>query len=191
MSETTEDVRPDVEAAKGRMTTKYGSRRELRKLNEHIWPDEAVLRMAGGRYGGGMGLLVMTDRRLIFVREGHMSSQFEDFPFSKISSVQWSAGMLLGKVTVFLSGNKADIDQMQKADGKAIADEVRSRISGLGATSATAQPAVPAPAPAAPATAADGHGPVALLGMLAVLRDEGILTPEEYTAKKLIVVDRM
>lgn len=191
MSETTEDVRPDVEAAKGRMTTKYGSRRELRKLNEHIWPDEAVLRMAGGRYAGGTGLVVMTDRRLIFVREGHMSSQFEDFPFSKISSVQWSAGMLLGKMTVFLSGNKADIEQMQKADGKAIADDVRARISGLGATSAAAQPAVPAPAPAVPATAADGHGPVALLGMLAVLRDEGILTPEEYTAKKLIVVDRM
>lgn len=185
------ELRADVEAAKGRMSTKYGGRRELRKLNEHVWPDEVVERMATGRYGGGMGLLVMTDRRLIFVREGHMSSQLEDFPFSKISSVQWSTGMLLGKMTVFLSGNKADIDQMQKADGKAIADDVRSRISDLGATSAAAQPAVPAPAPAVPTTATDGHGPVALLGMLAVLRDEGILTPEEYTAKKLIVVDRM
>lgn len=179
-------LRADVEAAKARMTNKYGGRRELRKLSDHLSPDEKVNHMATGRYGGGTGLLVETDRRLIFVREGRMSSQVEDFPLTKISSVQWSTGMLLGKLTVFLSGNKSDIDQVDKTDGWALAESVRSRISSL-----VDAPSVPQSAAlAAPAAGLD-RSPMAMLAMLAVLRDEGVISLEEYAAKKLVVADRL
>jgi hypothetical protein len=69
------------------MATKFGGKRELKKLQEHVWPDERVERMATGSYGGGLGLLVMTDKRLIFLKEGMVHSTLEDFPFSKISSI--------------------------------------------------------------------------------------------------------
>lgn len=67
MSQSDNQTRPDIEQAKNRMTTKFGGKRELRKLQEHIWPGETFERMATGVYGGGLGLLVMTDKRPIFL----------------------------------------------------------------------------------------------------------------------------
>ena len=102
MSQSDDQTRPDIEQAKNRMATKFGGKRELRKLQEHIWPGETVERMATGAYGGGLGLLVMTDKRLIFLKEGMLSSTLEDFPFDKITSIQWSTGMLMGKIQIFV-----------------------------------------------------------------------------------------
>ncbi len=70
----------------------------------------------------------MTDRRLLFVQDGVMSKSTEDFPYSKLSSVQWNSGMLLGTLTVFASGNRAEIKNMQKDDGKEMADALRAAV---------------------------------------------------------------
>jgi hypothetical protein len=185
MSQDTDTLRPDIEAAKARMATKFGGKRELRKLTEHVWPDEVVQRMCTGNYGGGMGLLVETDKRLIFVREGMMSSKVEDFPFSKVSSIQWSQGMLMGKITVFLSGNKSDIDNVSKVDGKAIAEDVRARISGLGEQPAAPAPSAPTAAPAA------GVSPFEMMTQLEQMKAAGFLSDDEYAVKKADILSRM
>lgn len=39
---------------------------------------------------------MLTDRRLLFVQDGLTSKTTEDFPMDKVSSVQWSSGMLVG-----------------------------------------------------------------------------------------------
>ncbi len=65
--------------------------------------------ITGGAYGPGTGIVVLTDRRLLFLKDGRLSKTSEDFPLSKISSVQCSTGMMLGKITVFAPGNKAEI----------------------------------------------------------------------------------
>src|SRR6476619_2156053 len=103
-----DDLRPDIEAARARMHTKVGSGKETKRLVEHLWEDEHVERMTQGTYGRGTGLLVQTDRRLLFLKEG-MTKQTEDFPLDKISSVQWSSGLVQGTITIFASGNKAEI----------------------------------------------------------------------------------
>lgn len=54
-------------------------KRELRKLQEQIWPGETVERMATRAYRGGLGLLVMTDKRLILLKERTLSSTLEDW----------------------------------------------------------------------------------------------------------------
>jgi len=186
MSPTEENFRRDIEDAKGRMTTKFGGRRELKKLQDHVWPTETVERMVTGTYGGGMGLLVMTDKRLIFLKEGMLSSTLEDFPFDKISSIQWSSGMLSGKITIFLSGNKGEITNVEKADGKAIADNVRSRISSLGDTPASTS----STSESAPNSSAD-MSPLDLLQQLQQMHQAGVLTEEEFTRKKTEILDRM
>ena len=124
-----ESLRPDIQAAKDKMQTRLGAGREMKRLTNHLWESESVHLMAAGRYGGGTGLVVLTDRRLLFVMDGMTRQTIEDFPLDKVSSVQWSSGMVLGTLTVFASGNKADIDQMNKKDGKQIADTVRARLA--------------------------------------------------------------
>jgi hypothetical protein len=79
---TNPETRPDIEAAKGRMSVKVGAGRELKKLTEHLWHDEQVKEMTSGFYGGGQGLVVLTDRRLMFIKEGIVSRTSEDFPWT-------------------------------------------------------------------------------------------------------------
>ena len=58
--------RDDVTAAFKAMKHKRGSRMEVANLHTHLAPDERVEAMAEGKYGGGDGLLALTDRRLLF-----------------------------------------------------------------------------------------------------------------------------
>lgn len=180
-------IRPDIEQAKSRMTTKFGGKRELRKLQDHVWPGENVERMATGSYGGGLGLLVMTDKRLIFLKEGMISSTLEDFPFDKITSIQWSTGMLMGKIQIFLSGNKGEITNVDKTDGKAIAEAVRARISNLGAHQPVATP-LSAPPVATPTAT---HSPLELMQQLEQMKSRGLISDEDYAAKKAEILSRM
>lgn len=173
------DLRPDIEAAKSKMRVKLGGGREIKKLPEHLWDGESVLAMTTGAYGKGVGLVVMTDRRLLFVQDGFMSKTSEDFPYSKISSVSWGSGLAMGTITVFASGNKAEIKNVQKEDGKSMVDALRERLADS-----------PATAPAAPA-AAPANDIMGQIKQLGELRDAGVLTAEEFDAKKTDLLRRL
>src|SRR5690349_7190273 len=122
-------LRDDITQARSLMSSKLGSGREIKRLVEYLWEDERVDRMVSGSYGGGLGLLVLTDRRLLFLKDGITSKTHEDFPIERVTSVQWSSGMATGKVIIFASGNKAEITNVTKKDGKDLTDLVRSRIA--------------------------------------------------------------
>lgn len=172
-------TRPDVAAAKARMSTKIGGRRELKKLDEYLWEDETVSRMATGLYAGKNGLLVLTDRRMIFIFHGWTGQRNEDFPLDTITSISAGSGIALGSITVFSGGAKAEIKGMNKADAKALVDEVRNRLATRG---------VPQPAAAPQAAAPDT---LAQLKQLGELRDAGVLTTEEFEAKKAELLERL
>jgi hypothetical protein len=175
------ESRADIEAAKQKMRHKYGSRREIKKLIEYLWDGERVDLMAKGTYARGTGLVVLTDRRLLFLLDGVFAKSTEDFPLEKISSVQWSSRFLDGTLIVFASGNKAEIKNMYKDDGKRIADALRDRLSG-----GTAHH------PAPEATAAPHQpDPYEQLAKLGQLRAAGVLTPEEFEAKKGELLSRL
>jgi hypothetical protein len=171
-----EELRPDIKRAKNLMSFRLGSNREVKRLADYLWDNERVDRMVNARYGGGVGLLVLTNRRLLFLKDGVMKQTHEDFPLDKVSSVQWSSGLTLGKLTIFASGNKAEVDQVQKKDGKDFVDHVRERIaSGSETRQAASEPAATA---TSPASVADE------LKKLAELRDSGVLTDDEFAAQK-------
>lgn len=149
-----------------RMSVKFGGGREIKRLETHLLDGETVEAMTTGAYGKGTGLLVMTSQRLLFVQDGVMSKTTEDFPYPQIASVSWKSGMALGTLTVFAGGTHAEIKNMNKTDGKAISDALRSRVGQ------------PTAGVAAPADLADQ------LGRLASLRDQGILTEEEFAVQK-------
>lgn len=169
-------LRPDIQTARDRMSQRAGSGREIKKLAEYLWGGERVSHLASGSYGGGMGLVVLTDRRMLFLKDGWTSQTTENFPFDKISSVQWSGGMMMGKVIIFASGNKAEIAQVPKADGKAVVDAVNNIIAG--APSAAAQP-VQVPPQQAPV---DPLAQVPSFELVKALRTRGVLGDQEFAA---------
>jgi hypothetical protein len=149
---------------------RFGGKREIKKLHEHLYEGERVAYLAQGTYDKKQGIVALTDQRLLFVFHGVMSQAVEDFPLNRLSSVHTKAGIGTGDLTVHASGNDAVITSIMKDDLKYLGDSLRQHI-GTGRTSPT-----PEPAPA---------GDVAdQLAKFAARRDQGVLTEEEFAAQK-------
>jgi hypothetical protein len=150
-------------------------RKSLKALPEIIADDEEVTTMGSGRYESSNGLVVVTDRRVVFVNVGFGHRRVEDFQFDRISSVQHDRGLMSGKVIITVAGNRAVIDNIapkERADD--IADLVRSRL---------AQPTTPV-APATPAAEVAGVSVADEIRKLMELRDLGALSNEEFEEQK-------
>lgn len=145
-------------------------KKELKALPAMLWEDEQPAHIANGRYADKNGCVVATDRRVVFFDKGVFGQRVEDFGYDKISSVQFSTGMATGSITIFASGNKAEIKSMSKEAAKHMGEYIRSKLSsGNGSTS---------PAAHAPVDVADQ------LGKLAALKEQGVLSEEEFAAQK-------
>lgn len=178
------NVRPDIDAAAAKLKSTLGSKREIERLPEVLWEGETVEMLATGVYGKGNGLVAMTDKRLIFFKHGIMSQQVEDFPYARISSVQWSGGMLMGTLQVFASGNRAEIKQMPKDIGKELADALRARLAGVA-------PGVPSASPVGVAAPAGGQDIASRLATLDGLRGQGLVSDEEYAQRRAQILDSL
>lgn len=110
----------------------------------------------------------------------------EMIPVKSISSVTTSRdGMMNSKVSVITSGNTVDF-RVSHAEAKTVKDTLTQLIlGGHPAQQAPAAPAAPAPAAAAPQADI-----AAQLQQLAGLRDAGVLTEEEFSAKKAELLAR-
>ena len=90
--------------------------------------------------------------------------------------------MRSGKVAIYATGNKAELKDIHpKARAVEIGDYVRVRISAASSSKV--------PVDDAPAAVADS--PMEQLKKLAELKDAGVLTPEEFDAKKAELLARM
>lgn len=148
-------------------------KREINELPNILAQDEPVLNIVQGFYSGGNGILIATDRRLVFIDKGMIYGlKVEDFPYEKLSSIQYETGLLLAKITIFASGNQALIDNVDKKQARAFSEAVRERLS---APKPTAAPVV--------AAAADDEI-IAKLERLIKLREAGILTDSELAEQK-------
>lgn len=145
--------------------------REFSVLPQLLWEGEEVLHAVQGMYNSHNGMLFATDRRLLFVDKGIVRLRTEDFGYENITSIECRTGLIFGKITLYASGNRAEISQCQKAAARAFCDFVRARLAqkGKGATAAAA------PSPA---------GSVADLERLSALHKDGHLTDDEFRAAK-------
>ncbi len=156
------------------------SKWEVGALPDILADGELPEKVVGGKYNGSIGILVATDRRLLFVDKGLFGSlQVEDFPYPMIQSVRSTAGAMFGSVTIRTAGGSAMIDDIVKRFASEMAAHVRYKTMGLNGT-------------AAPTAAAGVGGSISIadeLLKLAQLRDAGILTDEEFEARKTKLLD--
>jgi hypothetical protein len=167
-------LRPDIAEASARMGWKFGGKREIKELHQHLYDGEQVAYLAQGNYDRNQGIVALTDQRLLFVFHGVMRQVVEDFPLDRLTSVQTKAGVATGDLTVHASGNSAVIKSIINPDLKPLGDALRQRI-GTGKPTHESAPAV------VPATQIDVADQ---LTKFAALRDQGVLTEEEFAAEK-------
>jgi 3-methyladenine DNA glycosylase Tag len=57
------------------------------------------------------------------------SLKVEDFPYNKITSIQYKTGIIQGEIVIYASGNKAKITHVLKDECSLFADWVRNYIN--------------------------------------------------------------
>lgn len=177
------DKQRAIDTALGRLPAverKFLGRKEIKELPAILWEDEEVERLITGTYQRGTGILVLTDRRLIFIDKGMIAGlKVEDFGIDRISSVESSTGLVMGSLTIYASGNKEEFSNVPKDALTGFATHLRARLGG--AATAPVPPQTPAP------SLASAPAPVSLadeLGKLAALRDAGVLSEDEFETQK-------
>ena len=142
---------------------------EGKELPSILWENELPEMIVAGSYHLGNGMLVATDRRVLFVDKGMLSLKVEDFGYDKISSVESKGGMVMGEIKIYVAGNSATFGNVEKGQARAFADFVRSKVNKRSAG-------------AEPVAAAGGTADELL--KFAELLSKGIITQEEFDAQK-------
>lgn len=153
------------------------------QAREHMDPAERVEAKVLGAYEAKVvgqdslrvGALIATDRRLIFYASKMFGYDLEVFPYTKISSIEAGKDLGGGRVSFFASGNRVSLKWVNAGELGKLVNIVRERID---------------PPKAIPVAAADPDIQVRLQ-QLASLREAGLLTDEEFSAKKADLLSRL
>jgi hypothetical protein len=168
---TYEQIREQISNLDG--MSQFLGKREIKELPDILWENENIEKIVQGIYNGGNGILVCTNNRLIFIDKGLLYGlRVEDFPMEKISSIQYSTGLLMGKLTIYASGNKAVIDGVEKTQVRVFGDYVTNKINSQKSNKKDSS------------DNSDNDDIVTKLERLAALKEKGILTEEEFLTQK-------
>ena len=163
--------------------SKLYARKEIKELPDILWENEQLEKIVQGYLGTHSGVLVATNSRVIFIDKRMLGGlHVEDFPYDKISSIQYNTGWVFGKITIFASGNKAIIEQVEKELVRDFCDYVRARISAPTQHANVPKQEVPA--------SNNSRSVVEELRELKELLDEGVLTDEEFAKQKKKLLDK-
>lgn len=189
-----EDVAADLSAGDGKAAPLlyFVSHIDGKNARVSVWPDRVEWDRKGIlSTGAKAGMAVMTVGMSYLATGVTRKQSTEVIPVKSIMSVTTKRGLgLQTKLSVITSGNTIEMRISHKE-----AEQVRSVLMQLAAgthpSQSTSAPAAPA-APSAPAAvAAQPVDVAAQLHQLASLRDAGILTEDEFAAKKADILSRM
>jgi len=155
----------------------------------HLEPDELIRGAIQGTYETKIlgtetvraGILIATDRRVVFYAKKLTGYDLESFPYGNISSFEQGKNMMGHNITFFASGNRVHVKWITA--NKDLEEFTVAIKAAMNATHVQAPPA--APAVAAPPDV------MTQLKQLGELRDAGILTLQEFESKKAELLTRL
>lgn len=156
-------------------------RKEFRHLGNLLRFSEHVQELGQGQFAGKQGLVVLTDERIFFLEKSLGSETMEQFDLDAITSVGLAKKITGETLRIFTAGHTTEIKSMGHGQGDAIERAFRT-VQHSRQQTATAQ-ARPASAP--------NEDPITQIERLASLRDRGLLSSEEFEAKKAELIGRM
>jgi len=176
-----EEIKKQIKDANLDNVSSFFGRKEIKELPEILDDSEVVDNIVQGMYNNGMGILVSTDRRLIFVDKGFMwGLKVEDFPLDKITSIQYETSILSGKIKIHISGNISEIDHVGKMEARRFAEFIRNKLSAPKSSTPASSPSKD--------TESDIFGKIEKLGKL---KSAGLLTEEEFNEQKSKLLSKL
>lgn len=134
--------------------------------------------MGKGKDAQHNGCFVLTDQRAVFSRKGMLGEVFQAMPLDKISSVETRSSMGYRVLTMHTSHDELRFKTFEPA---ALFEQTYNRLEELRHQ----------PGQHAPATVAQAESPVEMIRKLADLRDAGILSEQEFSAKKQDLLSKL
>ena len=141
--------RGGIDAVAGRkLSHRWAVEAELKLLREGLDHDEEVVNMAHCVMGFKPGLLVLTDRRVVWLAQGDREAVRRELPYREVLDVRMSR-FPRDVVTLRSAGGETAFSRVRpKERGPEIVDEVRRRAAA--ARAAGEEAAAPKPPPARP-----------------------------------------
>ncbi|GAA2488763.1 SHOCT domain-containing protein [Actinocorallia cavernae] len=172
MPKVPEGLRGDLADAVSQEASLWGSKKSLVVASSALRDDERVLAATTTFRKQGSanqnGVLIVTDQRLVFVHARAFSSATEEIPLANVSGVLDRKGLLQGSIVVTGAGGiTTAFGNIAKARVEPVMQAIRSHLRAPGV-----------PPVEATVDSADQ------IRKLAELKDAGILTEEEFAAKK-------
>lgn len=126
------------------------------------------------------GILIATNQRVIFYAKRVTGFDLEAFPYPKISSVEMGKNLMGYHVKIVVSGNSAEMKWIKVGDVGGFVSSVKERIgrsTEVSSHTGNAQPGL--------------EDPIVQLERLRKLYEAGVLTEDEFTAKKAEMLARI
>lgn len=152
------------------------------KAKEYLNPNEEIVAIVMGAYETEIlgsnsvrtGILVATNKRLVFYAKKLMGYELEDFPLSNISSIESGKNMMGHNISFFASGNKVKMKWINDGEINKFVEYVRSKIGKESSSNDSKEESI-----------------LDQIEKLSKLKDQGILTENEFQVKKTDLLSRM
>lgn len=125
-----QQIRPDIMDAVSRMHVTFGIRSTIRNLPESLEAGELVQAMVACFYSGSDGLLVLTDRRVIAVRDDFSKFRLQAVPLTDTRALDYAPTVHDGLAVLTDTGRIA-VRKMNRQDSDAFAAAVVAAVPGL------------------------------------------------------------
>ncbi|WP_282859454.1 PH domain-containing protein [Pseudoclavibacter helvolus] len=164
----------------------------LELASQHLEASELILASVVGTYDSKIagqdtlrsGLLLATDLRVMFYAKKLGGFEIESFPYRNISSFEHGKSLMGHHVSLYASGNRVVVKWLQPAqDFEPFLAEVKAKMHQKAADIANVS-----------ASGTANYLPediYAALEKLGQLRDAGVLTEDEFSAKKTELLARI
>lgn len=158
--------------------------RLLKKAKEHFHDEEQALQTVLGTYETKLmgekfvraGIFIATDQRLLFYAKKLTGFDLEAFPYANISSMEMSKNLMGYRIRFFASGNSVQMKWIER-DVRDFVDTVKVQMAAVKSSNASSS-----------------EQPIDLvdqLERLGKLHASGVLSDEEFSAKKAEVLARL
>lgn len=152
----------------------------------HLKPGESVLAWGEGYIGKMMGkgkdqqhngALIVTGERVAFYRKGLFGQVIESIPLKSITSIERKSFMGHCSIRLHASHDELEFKTFQKDVEQALVTAIESGRSASAASAVVSQPSA--------------ENPADTLKRLGELKDSGLISDEEFAAKKAEILARL
>lgn len=150
----------------------FGTKKEIKYLPEALYNNEVIEYLTSGFLDGSTWLLICTNIRILALDKGLIYGlKQQEIPLEKISSVSFKKKLMFAEVEIITSSSKIKIENIYKDQVENFVRAINTARENLNKSQNNS-------------IQSSQEDVVSQIEKLAELKEKGILTEEEFSAKK-------